>query len=219
MSSGAIVLVGLSPLTAVGIGAALSDVVDAAQVEPTAGTDSALARAKRGDVSLMIVDPYLPTLGDGLRFLREVKRRGEAPYTLAFSDFRSRHDVMYCFLAGVDSFVSSGESPERMVSAVRSTLDGRREWLLGACEARRRENTGEWEELTPRELEILWMVRDARTNRQIASTLVISPNTVKNHVAAILRKLGVQRRSELFSGASAPAMAMPSIAPTPVGGR
>jgi DNA-binding NarL/FixJ family response regulator len=210
VGSGAILLVGLSPLTALGIAAALGDEVDPARIESIADPAAALERAREeGDVELAIVDPYVPSFRDGLRFCREVKELGQPLYILALSDFNTGHDLMFCLLAGVDSVVSSREPPDRMVSAVASTLRGRREWLLGGAKERGiTAEGGEWEELTPREVEILWLVRDGRTNRQIASSLVISPNTVKNHVAAILRKVGARRRSEIFpdvAGSGSPA--------------
>jgi NarL family two-component system response regulator LiaR len=119
---------------------------------------------------------------------------------LALSELRDKHDLMYCYLAGVDSFVSTHEHPDRLLSAVRSTLGGRREWILGASGGHTRDDTGSTAGLTPREVEVLWMVRGRCTNGQIGTALHISPNTVKNHVAAILRKLGARRRSDLFSG-------------------
>nr|WP_269454280.1 helix-turn-helix transcriptional regulator [Saccharothrix espanaensis] len=51
----------------------------------------------------------------------------------------------------------------------------------------------------PREQEVLWMLSERCTNGQIARSLGISTNTVKNHVAAILRKLGLRSRFDLFS--------------------
>jgi DNA-binding CsgD family transcriptional regulator len=50
--------------------------------------------------------------------------------------------------------------------------------------------------LTPRETEILELLRDGLTDREIADRLVISPRTVGHHVSAILAKLGVHRRTE-----------------------
>jgi two-component system response regulator DevR len=196
----AILLVGLSALTAFGIEAALSKLPAPAGIERFEHRDPALGRVRAGDVDLVILDPHQPTFGDGLKFCRELKELPSPPYTLALSEFRTRRDVMYCFLAGLDSFVSAHERPERLAAAVTSTLDGAREWLLGPPDDRRRPGLDGWDDLTPRELEVLWSVLEGHTNRQIASLLLISPNTVKNHVAAILRKLGLRRRTELFAG-------------------
>ncbi|WP_262841270.1 response regulator transcription factor [Sphaerisporangium corydalis] len=193
-------LVGLSPLTSLGIETVLSRSFGVQNVEHR---ETALERAAKGDVDLVILDPYGPTLSDGLKFCQRLKELRLPPQVLAFSEFGATRDLTYFYLAGIDSFISSREGPERLAAAVRSTLEGKREWILGTPdrrETRDRELDG-LSDLTPRELEVLWMVSDRYTNGQIARSLSISPNTVKNHVAAILRKLGAKRRTELFSGA------------------
>ncbi|MFI5913347.1 DNA-binding response regulator [Dactylosporangium sp. NPDC051541] len=195
-----ILLVGLSALTAFGVEAALTKLPGPIGIERFGHRDPALGRVGAGDVDLVILDPHRPTFGDGLRLCRELKQLPSPPYTLALSEFRTRRDVMYCFLAGLDSFVSAHERPERLAAAVTATLGGDREWLLGPPDERRPPGLDGWDDLTPRELEVLWSVLEGRTNRQIASLLSISPNTVKNHVAAILRKLALRRRSELLAG-------------------
>jgi DNA-binding NarL/FixJ family response regulator len=61
-----------------------------------------------------------------------------------------------------------------------------------------------WEaELTVRELEIARLVAEGLTNKQIAAQLVVSPRTVEGHVGNVLRKLGLERRSQLAALASA----------------
>jgi DNA-binding NarL/FixJ family response regulator len=56
--------------------------------------------------------------------------------------------------------------------------------------------TGGLDQLTPRELQVIELVADQRTNEEIAELLLVSPWTVKRHVAAILAKLGVANRLE-----------------------
>jgi DNA-binding NarL/FixJ family response regulator len=56
--------------------------------------------------------------------------------------------------------------------------------------------------LTPRELEVLALVRDGLRNAEIAQRLVLSEKTVDHHVSAILRKLGVRSRGEATTRAA-----------------
>jgi DNA-binding NarL/FixJ family response regulator len=195
-----IALVDLPPLTALGIRTALASSGEPVETEVVADRADLIELARDGKIHLGIVDPSRPTLRDGLRLCQEVKALRPAPYLLAFSGLWHQRDLMYCLLAGIDSFVSWHEHPERLVSAVRTTLQGHREWILGRNDEPPPTDLDGSAALTARELEVLWMVRDRYTNKQIASQLSISPNTVKNHVAAILRKLGVHGRSDLFSG-------------------
>ena len=186
-------------MMSLGIRTALSKPLDPVVVEDVERHDAALDLANDGAVDLAILDPYRPTLDEGLKFCKTLKGFRSAPYVLAFCDVGDKRDLMYCLLAGIDSVISSQEHPERLASAVESTLRGKREWILGTPGDQQKADIKGLADLTPRELDVLWMVRKRYTNRQIGSSLSISPNTVKNHVAAILRKLGIQRRFALFS--------------------
>jgi DNA-binding NarL/FixJ family response regulator len=199
-----LVLVDLPPLTALGARTVLSAVLDPARVEIVGDREDAIDRVRDHDVDLVIVDPRQPNLSDGLKFCKRLKDLRSPPYVLAFSWLKDNRDIMYCLLAGVDSFVSCDQPPDRLAAAVLSTVKGHREWILGQRGAGPAAGLDEVAELTPRERDVLWMLRERRTNQQIASALCISTNTVKNHVAAILRKLGMRRRSELFNGATGP---------------
>jgi DNA-binding NarL/FixJ family response regulator len=194
-----IILYGVPPLAALGIGTVLGGLAEPVAVEPAEDRDHAYRLARDGGVDLAIVDPYRPTLDDGLRFCQELKQLRYPPYVLGFANAGGRTELMYYLLAGIDSFVRSDEPVDRFAEAVRATLDGRRQWLLGESV----EAAGDPAELTPREREVLWMLRERYTNKQIGRRLSISPNTAKNHVAAILRKLGAQDRYELLAGGSA----------------
>jgi DNA-binding NarL/FixJ family response regulator len=196
-----IALVDLPPLTALGIRTALSSAHEPVHIDVVGQRADLVDLARDGRFDLGIVDPSRPTLRAGLKLCQDVKALRRPPYLLALSGLCDRRDLMYCLLAGIDSFVSCEEDPDRLVSAVRGTMQGHRQWILGRSGQPPTTDPDDSATLTPRELEVLWMVRDRYTNKQIASQLSISPNTVKNHVAAILRKLGVDRRSELFSGA------------------
>src|SRR4051794_6964520 len=123
--SSTIVIVGLDPLMSLGIQTVLSAISDHAVVEHIEDGDRAVALAHDGAVDLAIVDPCRPNLDEGLRFCRRLKEVRSPPYLLALARLTSTRDVMYCFLSGVDSFVSNVERPERLVSAVTSTLAGR----------------------------------------------------------------------------------------------
>ena len=63
----------------------------------------------------------------------------------------------------------------------------------GTCRWRRR---GALEGLSPRENDVLRMLADGLTDREIATALIISPRTVETHVSNILHKLGVRNRAE-----------------------
>ena len=103
---------------------------------------------------------------------------------------------------GVRAFVSREQSLAELVAAVRSAAAGEAVCppslaaLLFERLGRRELPSAADVVLTPREREISTLMMRGMTNKEIASTLVIGPATVKNHVHSILRKLGVRGRGE-----------------------
>ncbi len=198
-----VVLFDLPPMTRLGIATALTKNGDGVrcEIEETSDAASVATAARRRRVQLLILDPVRPGLNRALMLCRSLKRLPDPPHILAFSETASDRELLLCHLSGIDSFVSAQMAPDHLVSAARSTLHGQRVWLFQNSREAGPGADDRTPFLTPREREVLWMMSDRFTNKQIARHLSISPNTVKNHVAAILRKLGVDRRSELFAGA------------------
>lgn len=198
-----VAVVGFAPVTAVGVVATLTghlvDPVDASVISAR----HALRSSRQGEVELVVFDPARPTIESCFEFCRDVKRADNPPGLLAFGELRTDAQLRFCRLSGCDSFVDAGTAPERLAQVVAATLSGTREWLLGGSDADFGRASWKRSALTPREEEVLWLVSARCTNGQIGRMLGISSNTVKNHVAAVIRKLGVARRTELFAGAIA----------------
>src|SRR5438874_8410335 len=117
-----VVLVGLPPLTALGIETALAASAEPVRIDQVEVPEKVISLARDGQVDLVIVDPHQPTLSDGLKFCRALKEVEPPPYLMALSCLSDRQAIMYCLLAGIDSFVSRDLGPDRFASAVRSTL-------------------------------------------------------------------------------------------------
>jgi DNA-binding NarL/FixJ family response regulator len=99
--------------------------------------------------------------------------------------------------SGIAELTSSAESYERL-GATRDA--GRCRHQLrenGAWAPSQRGRRGYGSELSPREREVARMLTEGRTNREIADGLFLSPRTVEQHVAKVLRKLGVRSRTEI----------------------
>jgi DNA-binding NarL/FixJ family response regulator len=96
------------------------------------------------------------------------------------------------FLAGADSYLHRRSDRAVIVDAVRRTIAGESVWDLpeGAEPTSMPLGDPAATRLTSRELEVLTLKLHRRTNSEIASSLNISPHTVKHHVSSIIRKLG-----------------------------
>jgi DNA-binding NarL/FixJ family response regulator len=160
----------------------------------------ALELAQRERPGVAVLDVSMPRM-TGLQAAREI--RAHSPDTRVL--LLSMHDDDRYFLEGLDAgaagYVLKRAADTDLIDAVR-TVAGGRTFLSGDAQRELRE---EWLEhgsepgdpLTPRELEVLKLIAEAYTNRQIAETLSVSEKTVESHRANLLAKLGMRDRVEL----------------------
>ncbi|MET7935589.1 response regulator transcription factor [Streptomyces sp. NPDC005322] len=185
----------------------LFDLLDAEpdiEVVGDAGTvDHALARgpALRPDVA--ILDVRLPD-GDGITVCRELRSRLPGLACLMLTSFDDDDALLDAIMAGAAGYVLKQIKGSDLVSAVRTVASGQ-SMLDPATTARLmstlRGDTAPQEPrdevlagLSPREREILALIGEGLTNRQIGKRLYLSEKTVKNHISRLLAKLGVERR-------------------------
>jgi DNA-binding NarL/FixJ family response regulator len=157
------------------------------------------SQAERPDVA--VLDVSMPRM-TGLQAAREI--RAHAPETRVL--LLSMHDDERYFLEGLEAgaagYVLKRAADTDLIGAVR-TVAGGRTFLSGETQ---RALLDEWLEggraepedpLTPRELEVVKLIAEAYTNRQIAQTLRLSEKTVESHRANVLSKLEMRDRVEL----------------------
>jgi DNA-binding NarL/FixJ family response regulator len=156
----------------------------------------ALARSLRPDVICM--DVRMPTL-DGLRATELVLRLDQPPRVLVVTTFASDDYVLEAMRAGAAGFLLKRATADELIHAVRTVASS--EHLLYPAAIRDlvlrlgRPDTYRGEPLTARELEVLQLVAEGLGNSGIAERLVIGLETVRTHVAAVLRKLHARDRT------------------------
>ncbi|WP_405809988.1 response regulator transcription factor [Streptomyces sp. NBC_00210] len=169
-----------------------------------AGTvDHALARgpALRPDVA--ILDVRLPD-GDGITVCRELRSRMPELACLMLTSFDDDDALLDAIMAGAAGYVLKQIQGSDLVAAVRTVASGQ-SMLDPATTTRlmqslRHDETAQEPEdtalsgLSPREHQILQLIGEGMTNRQIGAQLFLSEKTVKNHISRLLSKLGVERR-------------------------
>jgi DNA-binding NarL/FixJ family response regulator len=158
--------------------------------EAADGTSVAeLVAATAPDVILL--DMVLPGL-DGLGVLHELRDRGLSARALVVTSFTDRRSVLPAVRAGARGYLSKDVEPDALVAAVRAVHAGHLLLEPGVTEAL----LAEPQELTARESQVLALLAEGRSNREIARALALSEKTVKTHVSSILLKLRLADRTQ-----------------------
>jgi DNA-binding NarL/FixJ family response regulator len=159
--------------------------------------------ALREDVHLAILDVSMPRM-TGIQAAGELTRRKPELKTLMLSMYDSEQFLFEALKAGASGYVLKSGADTDIVEACRAAMRGDSYLYPSAVTALVRdyvERGGRGDEqfdvLTPRELEVLKLIAEAYTSKEIAEALFISIKTVDRHRQNILEKLGMSDRVEL----------------------
>lgn len=151
---------------------------------------------------LAILDVAMPVL-NGLSAARELRKRLPELRILMLSMHDNEQFFLEALDAGADGYLLKSVVDYQLVDACRATLRGEAAIFAGGARTlirdylNRTEHHERADELSPRELEILQLIAEGHTGRQIAELLVISLKTVERHRSNILAKLGLHDRVDL----------------------
>jgi DNA-binding NarL/FixJ family response regulator len=163
----------------------------------------AVEKALKEDVHLAILDVSMPRM-TGIQAAGELHKRKPELKTLMLSMHDSEQFLFEALKAGASGYVLKSGADTDIVDAVRTAMRGGsylypsavttlvRDYVEG-----RRRGDEQFDVLTPRELEVLKLIAEANTSKQIADKLFISIKTVDRHRQNILDKLGMRDRVEL----------------------
>jgi len=153
-------------------------------------------------VNLAVLDVTMPRL-TGIQAAGELARRRPLLKTLILSMHDNEQYFFEALKAGAAGYVLKSSADRDLVEACRAAVRGEPFLYHGAVTALirdflvREDTNGQLEPLTRRELEIVKLIAEAHSTKQIADLLVISPKTVERHRANVLAKLGLRDRVEL----------------------
>ena len=163
----------------------------------------AVDRALKEDVDLAILDVSMPRM-TGIQATAELHKRRPELKTLILSMHDSEQFLFEALKAGASGYVLKSGADTDIVDACRAAMRGDSYLYPSAVATLVRdyvERGGHGEEeydvLTPRELEVLKLIAEAHTSKDIAQALFISIKTVERHRQNILDKLGMRDRVEL----------------------
>jgi DNA-binding NarL/FixJ family response regulator len=163
----------------------------------------AVAQALQHQPDLAILDVAMPVL-NGLGAARELHHRLPDVRILMLSMHDNEQFFFDALEAGADGYLLKSAVDYQLIDACRAALRGEAAVFAGGTRALIRdylERAGSGgpraDELTARELEIVQLIAEGRSGRQIAEQLTISEKTVERHRSNILAKLGLRNRLEL----------------------
>jgi DNA-binding NarL/FixJ family response regulator len=165
-----------------------------AHVETASDGEAALAQLTQ-PFDCIVTDLVMPRM-DGLRLLEELNRRDDPALRVVITSFADKDRVVAVLNLGADYLLEKPFSVERLQSILEDLLEDRRRDPQRLVQFFRRRLLGL--PLTARERELVSLVLQGDSNKQIAGKLGISEQTVKNTLSNAYARLGVQSRGELF---------------------
>jgi len=190
------------------IAAALEGEPDINIVGCVISMEDAMKIVRENEVDVALVSTRLPDLG-ALKLTNAITDLKPSTKVLALGLTEEKQHVLRYVEAGATGYVLKDDSLEDLIETIRAVQDGKvfvspqiaaaiMERLSGLARifSDVENNITNTTDLTARELEVLKLISEGRTNQQIAEQLVIEIGTVKNHVHNILDKLNVSSRRE-----------------------
>ncbi len=166
--------------------------------------EEAVRLLRETPVDLVVLDIAMPRT-TGLQAAREIARRRDPPRVLMLSMHDNEQYFFESLRLGASGYVLKSVADEDLVGAVRAAMRGEAFVYPGAmgtlarnylARLRRGERVPDTV-LTEREDQVLKLIAEGSSTREIAAALVISPKTVERHRANILAKLGMRDRTQL----------------------
>jgi len=153
---------------------------------------------------VVLMDIGMPVMG-GLEATRRIQKENPDAKILVLTQYEDTEYILSMLKAGARGYISKTANASELVTAIKTIHRGESYLypsaataLIGEYMRRAGEEKNEYERLSDREREVLQLVAEGRTNREIADRLFISVKTVLRHRTNIMEKLGFHNRTELI---------------------
>jgi DNA-binding NarL/FixJ family response regulator len=162
-----------------------------------------VGEADNGDQAISLYQKLRPdvTLMDlrmagvnGFDAIAAIRRLNRAAKIVVLTNYEGSEDVYRALRCGAMAYLTKDASGQEVVSAIQTVHQGSR-YLPREVRDRLAERTP-CTELTPREQQVLKLISQGNSNREIASTLQIAEKTVRIHVSSVLEKMGARDRTQ-----------------------
>lgn len=164
----------------------------------------AIAAVQRLHPDVVIMDVAMPGM-TGIEATRQIKANSPETAVLALTMHEDEQYFFAMLNAGASGYIPKRAAPDDLVAAIRVVAEGNvflysslARFLMKDIVEQKLTHTGEGDDgLTTREIEVLTLIAEGHTSREIADDLVISVKTVERHRENIMNKLDIHSRVEL----------------------
>jgi DNA-binding NarL/FixJ family response regulator len=153
---------------------------------------------RKHNPDLAVLDMRMP-VKNGIETTRELRSRNPKARILILTAFDGDEEIHKALEAGAQGYVLKNSTGEKLIPAIRAVAAGHR-WVPKEI-ASRLTARNLFEELTPRELQVLQQLARGLSNKEIADFLKITEYTAKDHLKSILGKMRVADRTEAVTAA------------------
>jgi DNA-binding NarL/FixJ family response regulator len=175
------------------------------QVVGEVGDGSELLRLlKKLPVDMVILDITMPSLS-GIEATREIKQVNSAVKVLILTMHKKKDYLHNAIASGVDGYLLKEDAPKELLKAIEKIRKGMiyvSPLLAGDLvnlyvQSQRQEEAEPGEPLSPREIEIIKMIAEGKSSKEMAKILFLSFRTIQNHRAKIMKKLNLKKNTDL----------------------
>lgn len=184
-----------------GLKALLGTQPDIDVVGEAASGEEALATAEACSPDVILMDLAMGPGMDGIEAIKRLRQRNSKQAVIVFTTYDSDADIVRAVDAGAMGYLLKDAAPEEIFAGVRAAVQGKSVMSPPVASRLFRQMRNPDEVLTAREAELLSLLTQGLSNRELGKQLFISEATVKTHLAHIYAKLGVETRAAAIATA------------------
>jgi DNA-binding NarL/FixJ family response regulator len=184
-----------------GLRALLGTQPDLHVIAEAASGEEAMDRVQEHSPDVVVMDLAMSAGMDGIEAIRKIRERNRSQAILVFTTYDSDADIVRAVDAGAMGYLLKDAAPEEIFSAIRGAVQGKSVMSPPVASRLFQQLRNPEEILTPREAELLSLLTEGLSNRELGRRLFISEATVKTHLAHIYAKLGVETRAAAIATA------------------
>ena len=184
-----------------GLKALLGTQADIVVVGEAASGEEALEAVQQHSPVVVLMDLAMGAGMDGIEAIKQLRQRNPRQAVIVFTTYDSDADIVRAVDAGAMGYLLKDAAPEEIFAAVRGAVQGKSVMSAPVASRLFQKLRNPDEVLTPREAELLSLLTQGLSNRDLGKRLFISEATVKTHLAHIYAKLGVETRAAAIATA------------------